>query len=70
MVHFPIKGALTANLVPRDILVSELVVDPLYLTRLESTLKWIEARRDPTDEWYWGNLPNGAIGPHGTNKGD
>jgi len=47
-----------------------LTCDPIYLTRLESTLKWIEARRDPTGEWYWGNLPNGSIGPHGTNKGD
>ena len=48
-----------------------LTCDPVYLTRLESTLKWIEARRDPTyGEWYWGNLPNGSVGPHGTNKGD
>jgi mannobiose 2-epimerase len=47
-----------------------LTCDPIYLTRLESTLKWIEARRDPTGEWYWGNLPNGSIGPHGTNKSD
>jgi mannobiose 2-epimerase len=44
--------------------------DPVYLERLESTLDWIEARRDPTGEWYWGNLPDGSIGPRGTNKGE
>jgi mannobiose 2-epimerase len=43
--------------------------DPLYLTRLESTLKWLEARRDTTGEWYWGNLPSGAVGSQGNNKG-
>ena len=43
--------------------------DPVYLTRLESTLKWLEARRDTTGEWYWGNLPSGAVGSQGTNKG-
>jgi mannobiose 2-epimerase len=48
-----------------------LTCDPVYLDRLELTLHWVEARRDPTyGEWYWGNLPNGSIGPHGTNKGD
>jgi mannobiose 2-epimerase len=47
-----------------------LTCDPIYLSRLESTLKWIEARRDPSGEWYWGNLVNGSIGPHGSNKGD
>jgi mannobiose 2-epimerase len=48
-----------------------LTCDPVYLQRLDGTLRWMEARRDAIyGEWYWGNLPSGAIGPHGTNKGD
>jgi cellobiose epimerase len=48
-----------------------LTCDPTYLTRLETTLDWLEARRDPTGgEWYWGHWPDGSMGPRGTLKGE
>jgi len=48
-----------------------LTCDPAYLDRMETTLHWIEARRDSTyGEWYWGHWPDGSMGPRGTNKGE
>jgi mannobiose 2-epimerase len=46
--------------------------DPSYLTRLESTLSWIETKQVDAEygEWFWGINPDGSVGPRGDHKGE
>jgi cellobiose epimerase len=46
--------------------------DVSYLTRLESTLSWIETKQFDAEygEWFWGINPDGSVGPHGDHKGE
>ncbi len=46
--------------------------DTIHLERLLATLDWIEgpARDADHGEWYWGVMPDGALGPRGDHKGE
>jgi len=46
--------------------------DVSYLTRLESTLSWIETKQVDAEygEWFWGINPDGSVGPRGDHKGE
>jgi mannose/cellobiose epimerase-like protein (N-acyl-D-glucosamine 2-epimerase family) len=46
--------------------------DVSYLTRLESTLSWIETKQVDAEygEWFWGISPDGSVGPRGDHKGE
>jgi mannobiose 2-epimerase len=45
--------------------------DASHLGRLERTLDFIEQKQRDREYggWYWGILPDGSLGPHGSNKG-
>jgi mannobiose 2-epimerase len=61
-----------AEALPGLFWIERLTNEPRHLERLERTLGFIERHQRDAEfgEWYWETTSEGAVGPHGTDKGE